>query len=82
MLQLAAAYAHGLTQDHPFVDGNKRVALTIAGVFLELNGVRLTATEVEAVAAMLALSTREMDEDSFAKWLRGSSSKVRRPAKT
>src|SRR5512137_1051424 len=37
----AAAYAFHLCQNHPFVDGNKRVALASALVFLDLNGVEV-----------------------------------------
>ncbi len=80
LFRLAAAYAFALTRGHPFRDGNKRVALTIAGVFLELNGFALRAPEHEAVAAALALSTGEMDELRFAAWLRESSVELpRRP---
>ena len=43
MTRLAAAYSFGLAKNHPFVDGNKRVALTVAAVFLELNGYTLVA---------------------------------------
>jgi death on curing protein len=75
LFRLAAAYAHAISRDHPFRDGNKRVALTLAGVFLELNGYRLEASEQEAVEATIALSTRELDEESFAGWLRASSAK-------
>lgn len=78
IFRLAAAYAHAITRDHPFQDGNKRVALTIAGVFLELNSFRLDAPENDAVSAMLALSTHELDEEGFAAWLRESSSKLPR----
>jgi death-on-curing protein len=74
VFRLAAAYAHALTQNHPFSDGNKRVAFTVAGVFQELNGFRLEAPETEAVTAVLALTTRQMDEAQFAAWLRASSS--------
>ena len=76
MLRLAAAYAHALTQNHPFADGNKRVALTVAGVFLELNGFRLDASEQAAAQATRALSSREIDELQFATWLRTCSSKL------
>jgi hypothetical protein len=41
--RLAAAYAFSLAKNHPFTDGNKRVALTVAGVFLELNVYRLVS---------------------------------------
>ncbi|HKQ56403.1 MAG TPA: type II toxin-antitoxin system death-on-curing family toxin [Candidatus Eisenbacteria bacterium] len=75
---LAAVYAYAITQNHPFVDGNKRVALTVAGVFLELNGFRLEASEEDAVGAMLALSSGRMNVDQFAEWLRGSCSAMRR----
>ena len=75
---LAAAYAHALTRDHPFVDGNKRIALVVSGVFLELNGFRLEASEGEAYSATFALSNRELEEEQFAEWLRDSSKKTRR----
>jgi death-on-curing protein len=77
ILRLAAAYAYALTQNHPFADGNKRVALTVAGVFLELNGFRLDASEQDAAQATRALSSREIDEVEFAAWLRAGSSKLR-----
>lgn len=78
LFRLAAAYAYALTQNHPFSDGNKRVALTVAGVFLELNGYRLDAPEAEAVVATTGLSTRQLDERGFAEWLRASSSRLPR----
>ena len=70
IFRLAATYAHALTRNHPFGDGNKRVALTAAGVFLELNGYRLRSSESEAVTAVVALSERTVDEAGFAAWLR------------
>lgn len=76
---LAAAYAHALTRNHPFHDGNKRIALTAAGVFLELNGLRLEAPEVDAVRATIALSTRKLDRLGFADWLREASRRMPRP---
>ena len=76
ILRMAAAYAYALTQNHPFADGNKRVALTVAGVFLELNGFRLDASEQDAAQATRALSSREIDEVEFAAWLRACSSKL------
>jgi death on curing protein len=39
LVEMAAAYAYGLAQNHPFVDGNKRTAFIVALVFLEVNGV-------------------------------------------
>ena len=70
---LAATYAHALTSNHPFIDGNKRTAFAAAGIFLELNGYRLTASEPDAVLAVLALSKGEMNAEEFCNWLRISS---------
>ena len=77
VLRLAAAYAYSLTRNHPFADGNKRVALTVAGVFLELNGFRLEATEQDAAQAIRALSSRDIGEIEFARWLRTCTLKLR-----
>jgi death-on-curing protein len=76
LFDLAAKYASSLTLGHPFRDGNKRVAFTVAGVFLELNGQRLEASEADAVGAVLALTTRDLDEAGFAAWLRGNCSPI------
>lgn len=68
--QLAAAYAFGIARNHPFVDGNKRAALIAAGVFLQLNGMRLVADRIEAYHITLALAAGDIDEEQFADWLR------------
>ena len=71
--QLAASYAFALTKNHPFVDGNKRTAFAAAGVFLELNGHQLRASDPDAVLAVLPLSKGELDAQEFGNWLRISS---------
>ena len=40
----AAAFMASLVNNHPFVDGNKRVGITAVGLFLRRNGYRITAT--------------------------------------
>lgn len=72
LFDLAAAYAFGLAKNHPFVDGNKRAAFLAAGLFLSLNGARLTASQVDATRTMLALAASEISEEGFARWLRGN----------
>ncbi|WP_157265360.1 type II toxin-antitoxin system death-on-curing family toxin [Azohydromonas aeria] len=67
---LAAAYGIGLAQNHPFVDGNKRVAFLAVGLFLLLNGYRLAATQAQATLTMFAVAAGEIDEPAFAAWLR------------
>jgi death-on-curing protein len=70
LADLAAAYAYGLSKNHPFVDGNKRAAFLGVGLFLGLNGHRLTASQAEATVAVFGLASGEWDEPTFAAWLR------------
>ena len=67
---LAVSYASGLAHNDPFVDGNKRTALLSMGLFLGLNGCRLTASQAEATVAMWGLACGDVDEAIFAAWLR------------
>ena len=73
IFELAAAYSYGLARNHPFADGNKRIALTIAAVFLELNGFTLNAPEAEAVIVYQQLAAGGLEEAALADWLRDSS---------
>lgn len=70
---LAATYAFHLSQAHAFLDGNKRIAAAVAGVFLELSGAWLAATEDEIIELFLAIAasrlSREDVERKFAEWL-------------
>ena len=70
MAELAASYGHGLATNHPFNDGNKRIAFVTMAVFLGLNGHEITAPEAEVVAVMLALAAGELGEEGLAAWLR------------
>ena len=67
---LAAAYAIGLAKNHGFVDGNKRAAFLATGLFLYLNGYRLQVSQGDATLTMYAVAAGEMDEATFADWLR------------
>ena len=67
--EMAAAYAFGIARNHAFVDGNKRTALMAAYAFLRMNGMRLTAPEVEAVAVIRDLAAGEIDEPEVAAWI-------------
>jgi len=70
VFDLAAAYAFGIVNNHPFIDGNKRTGFLAAYVFLDINGRELTAPEPEVVAAVLALAIGEIDEKGFSMWLK------------
>ena len=68
--RLATDYAFGIARNHPFRDGNKRVAFVAAMVFLGLNGLEFVAPEDEVVQRMLALAAGELDEEEVASWIR------------
>jgi death-on-curing protein len=67
--RLAAAYGIALVRGHCFPDGNKRLALAIMDVFLQLNGVELTASEPDAVLTLRAVAAGEMEEEDLAGWV-------------
>jgi death-on-curing protein len=67
---LAASYGVGVAKNHPFVDGNKRAALLATGLFLYLNGYRLTASQADTTITMLNVAAGTLTEDAFAAWLR------------
>jgi death-on-curing protein len=73
LVELAAAYAFGLVRNHPYVDGNKRIALVVMVAFLERNGIELSATNAEALSTMLALAAGELTEDGLADWVEAHS---------
>ncbi|PJI41061.1 type II toxin-antitoxin system death-on-curing family toxin [Ferrovibrio sp.] len=68
--QLAAAYGYGIARNHPFVDGNKRLAFIAAKLFLRLNGWDFVAGDVEHVSIMLRLAEGSLSEEDFAAWIR------------
>jgi len=68
--ELAACYGVALAKNHAFVDGNKRAAFLAVGLFLALNGRRLTATQAEATLVMLDVAAGAIDEGGFARWIR------------
>ena len=67
---LAAAYAFGLCQGHPFRDGNKRVAFLSMMIFLELNGLELESEERDVVAVMLSLASGDLSEKELVGWVK------------
>ena len=68
---LAAAYAFGIARNHPFVDGNKRTAWTVANIFLALNDHELVFDEPDAIRAVERLAAGTLSEDELADWFRG-----------
>jgi death on curing protein len=75
MADLAATYGYGIARNHPFVDGNKRTAFVAVELFLRLNGYQLHADDSACVLTMLAVAAGDVDESTFAAWIRGHSRK-------
>ena len=73
---LAAAYAFGLARNHPFIDGNKRIALIASFTFLALNGWEVEAEETATVLVFVDLAAGEIDEKQLARWLEANSRRV------
>jgi death-on-curing protein len=71
LMEEAAALWESLSQNHPFIDGNKRTAFAATYTFLAINGARLTADARETCIFVMALY--QADQFSFDKlvpWLR------------
>ena len=73
LFRLAAVYAHGICQNHPFVDGNKRVALMVMYAFLGLNGFHLKAPEAEAHFHIDGVAGGTIGREELERWIEASS---------
>jgi death on curing protein len=77
LASLAAAYGYGLARNHPFVDGNKRIAFLAVGIFLAMNDRELHADPLEAIQTIVALAMGRLDESGFANWVRDNMNSTR-----
>ncbi len=62
LYEMAAAYAFHLSQNHPFVDGNKRTGLVCALAFLEINDVAIADVEGRLYGAMMDVASGVLDK--------------------
>lgn len=70
LYEMAAAYAFHLCQNHPFVDGNKRVALASALVFLYLNGISIADPDDKLYPLMMSVASGRAQKPQIATVLR------------
>lgn len=70
LYEMAAAYLFHLAQNHPFLDGNKRVGAATALVFLTMNGIKTKMTNQVLVDMVLAVAKGKMDKLAIAEFLR------------
>jgi death-on-curing protein len=68
LVVLAAAYAFGISSNHPFVDGNKRTALLVSFAFLDVNASEVIASQEDAFLIILGLAAGEITEEQLARW--------------
>lgn len=72
----AAALLQSLLKNHPFVDGNKRTALTASGLFLRLNGYKLINAKKEEVKFAIRVDNQHLDISEISNWLQKHSKKI------
>jgi death-on-curing protein len=70
LAEKAAALMHSLVRNHALVDGNKRLALLAAVVFLRINGCILDLTDDEAFDLTMSAAAGELDAEGIGKRLR------------
>lgn len=73
LFALAAAYVYGITKNHPFIDGNKRVGFVTAYSFLSINGIELSAPEEEIVIVMTGVADGSVGEATLSSWFQSYS---------
>lgn len=69
LVDKASALGFSLIQNHPFVDGNKRIGHAAMETFLVIDGYRIDASVDEQEETVLAVASGQMKRDSFAAWL-------------
>ena len=69
---LAAAICIGICRNHPFVDGNKRVAFAALGIMLGLIGLALDTTERDATRVIYKLAAGRLSETKFRAWVQAN----------
>jgi death-on-curing protein len=74
----AAAYGYHVCKNHPFVDGNKRVAFVLMDLFLQKNGWEILVNEEEAYTMMMSLASGKLTKAQLSTWLKEHSSRLSR----
>lgn len=75
----AAVLLQSLLKNHPFVDGNKRTALSSAGIFLKLDGIELQNFHQEEVAFAIRVDNEHLSLEEISSWFRKHSRKIKKP---
>ena len=70
IFEMGAAYLYHIVQNHPFIDGNKRIGAVSALTFLALNGYKLKATQDDFEAMVLSVASSKMEKEGVAEFLK------------
>lgn len=70
VLEKAARLGFGLVQNHPFIDGNKRIGTHAMLVFIDINNISLTYEDDDIIATILSVAAGDLDDCSLLDWLK------------
>ncbi|MCC3145981.1 type II toxin-antitoxin system death-on-curing family toxin [Halanaerobium sp. Z-7514] len=76
LLKMAAAYGYHLCNNHPFIDGTKRIAFVAMDTFLQRNGLEITASEKEAYKMMIQVSSDKLSKKELTIWLENNTNSI------
>jgi death-on-curing protein len=65
----AGALAHALIQNHPFIDGNKRIGHAAMEVFLVINGYEIDASVYEQEELILCVASGKLSRQDLIDWV-------------
>jgi death-on-curing protein len=72
LFSLAASLADGISQNHAFIDGNKRAAFLSCVKFLDKNGIEFSPDVAEATDMFRRLAAHQVDADTLCEWIRAT----------
>jgi death-on-curing protein len=78
LAEKAAALCYSLINNHPFVDGNKRIGHAAMEVFLVINGYEIEAASGEQEEIILKLASSKVERSDFLDWLKENISEIKR----
>ena len=73
----ASAYGFHLCRNHPFLDGNKRIAFVIMDIFLQANGWEISSSEEDAYTMMIDLASGNCSKKELSTWLKAHTTKLK-----
>jgi death on curing protein len=76
LFEKAAAYGFHVCNNHPFIDGNKRVAFVLMDIFLQKNGWEIISSEEEAYTVMISLASGKLSKAQLVSWLKDHTARL------